>query len=107
MAAEKKAQWESWKDSLSALEELQIPRPYLSVSLLCTQYRELFSDAFASVISAVAYHRAVDHEGHVQVGFCMDKSKLAPQASHTIPRLELCAAVLAIKLADILLMNWM
>ncbi|KAL4009520.1 hypothetical protein ACER0C_003372 [Sarotherodon galilaeus] len=53
-------------------------------------------------ISAVAYLRAVDDEGHCLVGFCMGKSKLAPRHSHTVPRLELCAAVLAVELADIL-----
>lgn len=103
--AEKETQSKSWKDSLSALEKLHIPRPYLPVSLLSTQHRELcvFSDASTTSISAVAYLRAVDDEGHSYVGYCMGKSKLAPCHSHTVPRLELCAAVLAVELADTLL----
>ncbi|XP_025752713.1 uncharacterized protein LOC109204590 [Oreochromis niloticus] len=94
--AEKVAQWKSWRDSLKALEQLHIPRPYLPVSLLSTQHRELcvFCDASTMAISAVAYLRAVDDEGHCLVGFCMGKSKLAPRHSHTVLRLELCAAVL-------------
>ena len=55
-----------------------------------------------TAISAVVYVRAVDNEGHSHVGFCMRKSKLASRHSHTVPRLELCAAVLAVELADML-----
>lgn len=33
----------------------------------------------------------------------MGKSKLAPRQVHTVPRLELCASVLAVELADMLL----
>ncbi|XP_070394034.1 uncharacterized protein [Dermacentor albipictus] len=33
----------------------------------------------------------------------MGKAKLAPQPQHTIPRLELCTAVLAVKMADSIL----
>lgn len=53
-------------------------------------------------ISAVAYLRVVDNEGQIHVGFCMAKSKLAPRHSHTVPQLELCAAALAVELADML-----
>lgn len=30
----------------------------------------------------------------------MGKSKLTPRPTHTVPRLELCAAVLAVEMAD-------
>lgn len=104
LPAEKKTRWKTWKDSLIALEQLQIPRSYLPVSLVSTQARELcvFSDASTTAISAVAYIRTVDNQGNIQVGFCMGKSKLAPKQCHTVPRLELCAAVLAVELADTL-----
>lgn len=53
--AEKETQWRSWKDSLKVLEQLHIPRPYLPISLLSTQHRELcvFSDVSTMAISAV------------------------------------------------------
>ena len=101
---EKKAQWRQWKDSLMELEQLHIQRPYVPVSLISTQHRELniFSDASTMAIAAVAYLRTVDVEGHSHVGFVMGKSRLARRPAHTIPRLELCAAVLAVEMADLI-----
>lgn len=84
---EKEIQWNVWKDSLMELKQLQIQRTYIPVSLLATVHREMcvFSDASTIAISAVAYLRAVDTEGHSHVGFIMGKSKLAPRPAHTVP----------------------
>ncbi|XP_056377073.1 uncharacterized protein LOC130273782 isoform X1 [Hyla sarda] len=92
---EKEMQWKLWKDSLLELEQLNIPRPYVSVSLSATKRREIciFSDASTMAIASVAYLRVIDTEGQSHVGFLMGKSKLAPRPAHTVPRLELCAAV--------------
>ena len=37
-----------------------------------------------------------------RIGFLLGKAKVAPKSGHTIPRLELCAAVLAVDIADVL-----
>lgn len=97
-------EWNQWKDSLKALEELHIKRCYIPVSLASTQRKELciFSDASTIAIGAVAYLRAADVEGHYHVGFVMGKSKLAPSPAHTVPRMELCAAVLAVELYELI-----
>ena len=102
---EKEAQWKTWKDSLSELQQLNIHRPYVPASVASTQRRELciFSDASTMAIAAIAYLRVVDIEGQSHVGFVMGKSKLAPRPAHTVPRLELCAAVLAVEMADLIL----
>lgn len=62
----------------------------------------MFSDASTKAIGAVAYLRTVQEDERVHVGFVMAKSKLAPQSEPTIPRLELCAAVLAVEMADLI-----
>lgn len=101
---EKEERWNVWKDSLTALEDLHIKRCYISVSLSSVQNTELciFSDASTTAIAAVAYVRAVDSNGKCHVGFIMGKSKLAPRPAHTVPRLELCAAVLAVELYELI-----
>lgn len=62
----------------------------------------VFTDASTKAIGAVAYMRAVQEDGHIEVGFVMGKAKLAPLSEPTIPRLELCAAVLGAEMADLI-----
>lgn len=101
---EKESKWESWRQSLKELKELHVQRVYTSTSLSQAKHKELhlFSDASTKAIGAVAYLKAVQPDGKVEVGFIMGKAKLAPQSEPTIPRLELCAAVLAVEMADLI-----
>ncbi|XP_042150458.1 uncharacterized protein LOC121838334 [Ixodes scapularis] len=100
----KRKEWENWKDSLQAFEQLEVPRTYAAVSLSTAQQKEvhIFSDASTKAVAAVAYLRATDSDGACHVGFIMGKAKLAPRPQHTIPRLELCGAVLAVELAELI-----
>ncbi|XP_064485903.1 uncharacterized protein LOC135398425 [Ornithodoros turicata] len=79
--------WQTWKDSLRALERLEIPRQYVAESVTNARRREIcvFSDASEKIIAAVAYIRVTDSKG----------------TPHTILRLELCAAVLAVEIAEL------
>ncbi|XP_051816711.1 uncharacterized protein LOC127537707 [Acanthochromis polyacanthus] len=97
--------WEAWKSSLQELSSLNIPRCYVPMSLSRSSYTELclFSDASNWAIGAVAYLRAVTEDGRCEVGFVLGKAKLAPQPEPTIPRLELCGAVLAVEMAELIL----
>ena len=52
-------------------------------------------------ISAVSYLRIVYNTCQVQVAFVLGKAKLTPAHATTIPRLELCAAVLGVKMTDL------
>ena len=96
--------YDEWKDSLKYLENLQIPRTYYHRSLSQTLHKELhiFSDASEMAIASVAYLKIIDNDGNSHVGFVLGKAKLAPTHGHTIPRLELCAAVLATELYNII-----
>ena len=58
----------------------------------------MFSDASKEAIAAVANVQAIDPDGNAQISFVQGKSKLAPRHGHTIPRLEICAAVIATEL---------
>ena len=60
-------------------------------------YRDASEDAF----SAVAYVVSAGIE-YRRVNFSMGKARVAPMKHHTIPKLELMAAVTAIRLKQIL-----
>ena len=81
---------------------LDVPRTFASFPLSKAKTTELcvFSDASCKAIAAVAYLKVTDEEGHIEVGFVLGKAKLAPSSEPTIPRLELCAAVLAVEVAE-------
>ncbi|XP_052799373.1 uncharacterized protein LOC128230989 [Mya arenaria] len=56
-------------------------------------------DASEQAIAAVAYLLTFESDTP-QIGFLLGKSKVAPIAGHTIPRLELSAAVMAVEIAQ-------
>lgn len=91
--------WEKWQNSLEPLQGLEIPRMYVSIPLSKATNAEfhVFCDASEKAISAVAYVQ-VPNTSDSSLGFVMGKAKVAPSSGHTIPRLELCAAVLAVEL---------
>lgn len=62
----------------------------------------VYSDASEKAIAAVAF---VKDPETGRYGFILGKAKLAPLLGHTIPRLELCAAVLATEIGDIITQN--
>lgn len=74
------------------------------MSLLKAEHTELcvFSDASTSAIGAVAYLKTLQKDRQIEVGFVRGKARLAPQSVPTIPRLELCAVVLAVDMADLI-----
>ncbi len=100
-------EWTRWKRSLRDLEGLQIPRPYTSFSTAGALRRELciFADASVKAIAAVAYIKVTSHQEQTEIGFVFGKAKLAPQPDLTIPRLELCASVLAIEIAEMVVLE--
>ncbi|KAM9385740.1 LOW QUALITY PROTEIN: glutamate receptor 3-like [Pholidichthys leucotaenia] len=85
-------------------ESVKSKGPYTETSPSAAVSRELcvFSDASTKAIAAAAYLKVTDTAGNNHVGFVMGKAKLAPRPELTIPRLELCAAVLVVELTDLI-----
>lgn len=77
---------------------------YVSIPLSEAKHTEIcvFSDAPMKAISAVAYLRAFDQKGNTEVGFILGKARLAPKPNLSVPRLELCAAVLAVEISELI-----
>ena len=84
--------WKKWKESLSLLPEIKDQRwicvPDATYYRLCG-----FCDASEEAYSAVVY--LVSSNGReVRSGFVISKSRVAPSKGMSIPRMELCSAVL-------------
>ena len=99
MPSEIKEQWGRWQKDLPQLKHLSIPRcihtPEFEISSAQLHH---FADASEYAYGAVSYLRLVNGTGQVSCSFMLAKSRLAPLKSTTIPRLELVAAVEAVKL---------
>ena len=94
--------WVKWKESLLQLENVNINRQYVSISLSCASRVELhtFSDASVEAVGVVSYLKVYREDQTSETCFILGKAKVAPQHGHTVPRLELCAAVMAVEVSE-------
>lgn len=90
--------FQEWFTSLSHLSTLTIPRCYFSrdYNFSFTQLH-IFADASEPGYGAVAYLRREFSERY-EISFVMAKTRVAPIKFVTIPRLELCAVVMVVRL---------
>ncbi|XP_063968368.1 uncharacterized protein LOC129265564 [Lytechinus pictus] len=99
VADEQSKEWDSWQAQLPDLSSVKIARCYKPDNFESPEYHlHVFSDASERAYAACAYLR-VTEGSKVHVTFVMGKTRLSPIKKMTIPRLELSAAVLAVKLA--------
>lgn len=98
--------WNDFTTKLHILEKLKIPR-WIGWSDLVTGIEiHGFSDASEKAYGAVVYSKTTNGKGEVHIKILMSKTKVAPQKTVTLPRLELCGAHLLAKLINkILSMN--
>ncbi|XP_058817668.1 uncharacterized protein LOC131680977 [Topomyia yanbarensis] len=91
--------WKKYHEQLPLLNEIRIDRCVIitdaeSVEIHC------FSDASEKAYGACLYLRSENAVGEVKVRLLTSKSKVAPLKCQTIPRLELCGALLAAQLYE-------
>ena len=96
--------WEEWTASMMALKNVSVPRCYVQGGLHNKKTVELhhFSDASSVGYGQCSYLRTVDSSGLVSCSLVMSKSRVAPSKPITVPRLELTAAVLSVKISRFL-----
>lgn len=89
--------WASIIMALPALKDLLVSR-----RVVCDLYKRLefhiFTDASEKAYGACLYIRSINEQGDVSVRLVIAKSRVTPIKPQTIPRLELCAAVLGARL---------
>jgi hypothetical protein len=91
--------WVSWIGELKDIGQWRIPRCYTTLRLhhTCNELH-VFCDASEEAYSAAAYLR-VKADTSVETRLVMGKSRVAPLKPLSIPRMELLAAVMGVRIA--------
>lgn len=97
-------QWEKWRIDLQHLKDLEIARCFKPKDFGDVVTTELhhFSDASTKGYGQRSYVRLVDEKETVHCTLVMAKSRVAPLKPLTLPRLELTAAVVSVRMSLIL-----
>ena len=101
---ELRARWDRWRSELSLLEGMKIPRCYKPNDFGELKSVEIhhFSDASTDGYGQCSYLRLVDDKDHVHCSFLLGKARVTPLKPVTIPRLELTAAVVFVRVSQTL-----
>ena len=99
-----RARWERWRTDLPLLSNLKISRCYKPEGFGQLKSVELhhFSDASKDAYGQCSYLRLVNRSDQIHCSLVMAKSRVAPLKPVTIPRLELTAALVSVKISAIL-----
>ncbi|XP_055840854.1 uncharacterized protein LOC129908416 [Episyrphus balteatus] len=91
-------EWFALRADLPSLEKIRIPR------WICTEKENLelelhgFSDASMKAYGAVVYLRVLNRSNKIHTHLVMSKTRVAPLNTVSLPRLELCGAVMLARL---------
>ena len=100
ISSEHLQRWRRWRDELKKLNKLNVDRCYKPPDFgeVVDVQAHHFADASEIGYGAVSYLRLTNAAGRVHCSFVMGKSHMAPAKKMTIPRLELAAATVAVRL---------
>ena len=104
---EERSAWQLWVNAVQKIRNIEIPRCFRGkdYELDCRLQLHIFCDASHVGYGAAAYIRV---QSRTQPTYCIllfAKARVAPLKKITIPRLELTAAVLGIKIFEIIKRN--
>ena len=97
-------EWQKWKNNLSMVEDIEIyccykPRGFEKIINYSLHH---FSDAIELGYGQATYLRMVNDFEEVHCSLIFGKSRVAPVKYVSIPRLELTAATLSVKISKML-----
>ena len=92
--------WRKWREGLTFLEKLQVPRSFKPVSKVRSMQMHVFADASSYARGSVSYFLVEEMDGCMHCIIAAAKSRLAEPSVNAIPRHELEAALDAVKLAE-------
>lgn len=91
--------WDKWLNELECLDKVKIQRCLKPKNFGQVQDTQLhhFADASKDGYGVVTYIRQENEEGRVHTAFVLAKARVAPLKPHTIVKMELSAATLAVR----------
>ena len=97
-------EWLDWLMSIEKIDEMGVRRCIKPPEFgeVASYQIHHFADASEVAYGTVSYLRMTNSEGDVHCAFVMGKAHLAPLKTVTIPRLELMAAVTAVKVDSLI-----
>ncbi|XP_070854715.1 uncharacterized protein [Drosophila suzukii] len=84
--------WLKWRADLDTLQKFQLTRFVANDADNIELHG--FSDASTKAYAAVVYSRVTNDDGSISVSLVAAKTRVAPLKQQSLPRLELCAALL-------------
>lgn len=101
LPSELRDKWTQYIEQLQHVTEIKIPR-WVNTSKKNISFQlHGFCDASSMAYGAAVYIRTVDENNKTHIHLVASKSKVAPNKTMTIPRLELCGALLLAKLLSV------
>ncbi|KAJ0184405.1 hypothetical protein K1T71_000828 [Dendrolimus kikuchii] len=91
--------WVNIVNKLHLLNNINIPRRIVLDKYELLEFH-IFSDASEKAYGACLYVRSIDTKGNIMIRLLIAKSRVAPIKPLTIPRLELCGALLGTRLYE-------
>ncbi|XP_062704472.1 uncharacterized protein LOC134286812 [Aedes albopictus] len=92
-------EWCRFYEHLPRLQEIEVNRCVIIPNAVTTEVH-CFSDASMKAYGACLYLRSQDASGNVFVRLLASRSKVAPLKTQSLPRLELCGALLGTQLCQ-------
>ena len=97
-------QWQQWLTQLPQLSQVEIPRCMVPTCMTKPESVQIhgFCDASNLAYGCVWYLRYEDIQGLVHCSLLFSRSRVAPLKKITIPRLELTAATMVVRISNVL-----
>ncbi|XP_054713685.1 uncharacterized protein LOC129223143 [Uloborus diversus] len=92
-------EWTSFLAQLRQVDQISVKRPVIADNTYAFEIHA-FSDASQRAYGAVIYLRCADPSGNFTTRLLCSKSRICPLKMLTIPRLELCGALLLARLVN-------
>ena len=102
---EYRVRWENWKSQLPALERFAMERCLKPANFGAIVSRQIYNCSDASSTAGygqVSYLRVENEKGDIHCAFLMGKARVAPVKTMTIPRLELTAATVSVRVGEMI-----